>query len=52
VTGIAANLQWRYASTHAPWLLDPNADPQVIASITLIYLVPIDLSIPGEPTAP
>ena len=46
VTAIAFNLLWRYPTQHAPWLLEPDANPRVIASITrryafgpLIYLV-------------
>jgi uncharacterized membrane protein len=37
VTAIAFNLLWRYPTQHAPWLLEPDADPGVIASITRRY---------------
>jgi uncharacterized membrane protein len=37
VTAIAFNLLWRYPTKHAPWLLEPDADPRVIASITRRY---------------
>jgi uncharacterized membrane protein len=37
VTAIMFNLQWRYPTQHATWLLEPNADPRVIASITRRY---------------
>jgi uncharacterized membrane protein len=39
ITAIAFNLQWRYATKRAPWLLEPDADPRVIASITRRYVV-------------
>ncbi|HET9661480.1 MAG TPA: TMEM175 family protein [Thermomicrobiales bacterium] len=39
VTAIAFNLLWRYPVKRAPWLLEPDADPRAIASITRRYTV-------------
>lgn len=37
VTSIVFNLLWRYPARRAPWLLEPDVDPRVIASITRRY---------------
>jgi uncharacterized membrane protein len=34
VTALVFNLLWRYPTQRAPWLLEPDADPAAIATIT------------------